>query len=462
MNLKKFPKRLLAVIPILMAILIVGALVRNRKGPEQFLAKEKITPVRIIKIQPIDVAPRAVGYGYVQPDRFWQAVAEVSGKIVSLSSLLERGELIKDGTELARIDPAPYELAEAQIESDIQNIKAQISEIGVTKKNQRLLFGIEEKNLALSRKELERQRQLVKKRIVSESSFDNQQAAYYAQLTKVQSLKNSLNLIPAKIKALTASLSLNEVRLEAARLDLENTVIKAPFNCRIVDVKIEQSQFVQEGQVLFSADGTASAEIEAQVSIDKMINLLRSVGRPVSIANLDFSVLSELFQLSAVVRLKVGDVAVSWNARFVRAAGSLDPKARTVGVIVAVDYPYEKVRIGSRPPLVRNMYCEVELIGQPIPNMIVIPRSALHDRYVFILDSRNRLVRKEVALDFAQGNFYAVKDGLKEGDRLIVSDLIPAIEGMRVDPHEDTVLAAKLSKEASAKTESREISPENR
>ena len=127
-----------------------------------------------------------------------------------------------------------------------------------------------------------------------------------------------------------------------------------------------------------------------------------------------------------------------------------------------MDYPYEKIRIGSRPPLVRNMYCEVELIGQPIPNMIIIPRSALHDRYVFILDSINRLVRKEVALDFAQGNFYAVKDGLKEGDRLIVSDLIPAIEGMRVDPYEDTALAAKLSKEASAKTESREISPENR
>jgi len=108
------PRSLLAVIPILMAILIVGALVRNRKGPEQLLAKEKITPVRIIKIQPIGVAPRAVGYGYVQPGRFWQAVAEVSGKIVSLSSLLERGEIIKDGTELARIDPAPYELAVAQ------------------------------------------------------------------------------------------------------------------------------------------------------------------------------------------------------------------------------------------------------------------------------------------------------------------------------------------------------------
>ncbi len=58
-----------------------------------------------------------------------------------------------------------------------------------------LLFEIEEKTLALSTKELERQKQLLKRKIISDPDYDNQQAAHYAQLAKVQNLKNSLNLI---------------------------------------------------------------------------------------------------------------------------------------------------------------------------------------------------------------------------------------------------------------------------
>ncbi len=453
MKPNKFVKRFAAVLPILIAVLVTAVLVRNRKGPEQLPAAETIRAVRMITIRPTAVVPRALGYGYVRPARFWQAVAEVNGKIIWMSPLLERGEIVKTNTELARIDPAPYALAVAQIEADMQNTRAQIAELAVSEKNQMLLFEIEEKSLALSEKELARQKQLLNRKIVSDSDYDKQQAAYYAQLTKVQNLKNSLNLIPAKRKALDASLSVSTARLEAARLDLENTIIKAPLNCRVVDVTIEQGQFVQTGQVLSTADGIDAAEIEAQVSIDKMINLLRSVGRPVSIASLDFSRLSELFQLSAAVRLSVGDLSASWNARFLRAAASLDPKTRTVGVIVVVDRPYEKVRIGSHPPLVRNMYCEVELIGSPIPDRIVIPRSAVHDGAVYTLNPQNRLVRKKVTVDFAQGDFYAIKEGVQAGDRLVVSDLVPAVEGMKVDPQEDAVLSEKLYAEASGQSE---------
>ena len=79
MNRKKIPIYLLAVLPILIAVFITVALVRNRKGPEQLSARENIRAVRMIEIQPIDVTPRAIGYGYVRPARFWQAVAEVSG-----------------------------------------------------------------------------------------------------------------------------------------------------------------------------------------------------------------------------------------------------------------------------------------------------------------------------------------------------------------------------------------------
>ena len=442
-------KRIAVIVPVIVAVIIVIFLVRGRKEPEKLPVSEDARRVRVIKITPVDIIPRAVGYGYVEPGRTWQAVAEISGKVVDVSPLLEKGEIVKSGTVLIRIDPTPYQLAVAQSEADIQNINAQLEELGAVERNQKSLLEIEEKTLALSRKELERNEQLLKRKILSESNYDKEQASYYLQLTKVQNLKNALNLVPANRKALTANLAMNQVKLETAKLDLEYTIVRAPFNCRITEVKIEKSQFVQKGQVLGGADGTDVAEIEAQISIDKMINLLKSVDRTAAIAHLDFKTLRDMFQLAARVKLKIGDLEALWDARFVRADATIDPQTRTVGIIVAVDDPYEKIQIGNRPPLVRNMFCEVELKGRPLSRKIIIPRSALHDGQVYMLNPQNRLVRKKIVIDFAQTDFYAVKEGLSEGQWLIVSDLVPAIDGMLLEPLEDAELLERLFLQAS-------------
>ena len=449
MDIRIFIKRIAVIVPVIVAVIIVIFLVRGRKGPEKLPVSEDARRVRVIKVTPVDIIPRAVGYGYVEPGRSWQAVAEVSGKVVDVSPLLEKGEIVKAGIVLMRIDPTPYQLAVAQSESNIQNINAQLEELVAVGRNQKSLLEIEEKTLALSRKELERKEKLLKRKIIAGSDYDKEQASYYLQLTKVQNLKNALNLIPASRKALTANLAMNQVKLETAKLDLEYTIVRAPFNCRITEVKIEKRQFVQKGQVLAGADGTDVAEIKAQISIDKMINLLKSVGRIAAFDRLDFKALRNIFQLTAQVKLKIGDLETEWDARFVRADATIDPQTRTVGIIVAVDNPYEKIQIGLRPPLVRNMFCEVELKGRPLSRKIIIPRPALHDGQVYTLDSRNRLVRNKIVIDFSQMDFYVLKQGLSEGQWLIVSDLVPAIDGMLLEPVEDAVLSERLFLQAS-------------
>jgi len=449
MDIRIFIKRIAVIVPVIVAVIIVIFLVRGRKGPEKLSVSEDARRVRVIKVTPVDIIPRAVGYGYVEAGRTWQAVAEVSGKVVDISPLLEKGEIVKAGIVLMRIDPTPYQLAVAQSESNIQNINAQLEELEAVGRNQKSLLEIEEKTLALSRKELERKEKLLKRKIIAGSDYDKEQASYYLQLTKVQNLKNALNLIPASRKALTANLAMNQVKLETAKLDLEYTIVRAPFNCRITEVKIEKRQFVQKGQVLAGADGTDVAEIKAQISIDKMINLLKSVGQTAAFDRLDFKALRNIFQLRARVKLKIGDLETEWNARFVRADATIDPQTRTVGIIVAVDNPYEKIQIGVRPPLVRNMFCEVELKGRPLSRKIIIPRPALHDGQVYTLDSRNRLIKNKIVIDFSQMDFYVLKQGLSEGQWLIVSDLVPAIDCMLLEPVEDAVLSERLFLQAS-------------
>ncbi len=443
-------KRLLIVVPIIIAIAIVGGLVRAKKGPEKLNLKEKASAVRVIRTQMMNVIPRATGYGYVQPGQTWQAVAEVSGKITEVSPVFKKGSLCKAGITLVRIDPTKYRLSIAQNEASIQSIRAQIAELDVQEKNYKALLEIEEKSLALSQKELNRKKTLFEKNTIAASQYDQQMVAYYSQLTKAQNLKNSLNIIPANRKSLKANLELSQVKLEDAKLDLGYTEIKVPFDCRITEVKVEQAQFAQKGQVIALADATKTAEVTAQIPISKMMGLMKSVDQPPVpvFGEMDTAKLREIIGIQALVRLKSGDISVEWDATLARIDATIDPQTRTVGVIVAVADSYQKMVFGKRPPLVRNMFCEVELRGRAIANTLVIPRSALHEDHVYVVDSENRLKRKNVTLDFSQSNFYAIREGLTPGEQLIVSDLIPAIEGMLLAPKADEELEKKLMTEA--------------
>ncbi len=90
----------------------------------------------------------------------------------------------------------------------------------------------------------------------------------------------------------------------------------------------------------------------------------------------------------------------------------------------------------------------MELRGKVQPARIVIPRSALHDEFVYVVNSDNRLEKRKVEIAFAQSNFYCLESGLRSGETLIVSDPTPAIEGMLIEPVADDELLQSLVAEA--------------
>jgi RND family efflux transporter MFP subunit len=441
-------KKLLIIPAALLGVAVLALLVRGREGPEQAPPSEQVRTVRVIAAPRVEVVPRAVGYGYVTPAMVWEAVAEVSGRIVEVHPKLNRGETLPAGAMLLKIDPTDYRLAIAQIEANIRSTRANLAELAVRESNTRASLGIEESVLRLSEKDLERKRELLKRGNVSQAAVDQEERNVLANAQSVQALRNTLNLVPAERDALVATLAVYEAQLEAARRDLERTVIFAPFDGRIAEVNVELAQFAKEGQVLLVADSIDVAEVAAQFPIDKFRSLLpRDVGeRRLTMADMDR--LPELLGLSATVRLRAGDFTVEWEARFTRISDTIDPETRTVGVIVAVDEPYTQAIPGVRPPLVKNMYVEVDLRGRPLAARPVIPRSALVGDEVFIVGDDNRLEKRKVIVSLLQTNFVAVGEGLEEGEWVVVSDLAPAIEGMLLDPVLDEALAERIAAEA--------------
>jgi multidrug efflux pump subunit AcrA (membrane-fusion protein) len=146
--------------------------------------------------------------------------------------------------------------------------------------------------------------------------------------------------------------------------------------------------------------------------------------------------------------MHAGDEALEWPARFDRVREEIDLQTRTVRFVVAVDEPYANVVPGRRPPLAPGMFCDVELRGEPRPKRLVIPRVALHDGHVYLVDSDNRLERRRVEVDYAQGAIVSVTAGIAEGERVVISDPTPAIVGMLVEPLLDAEAHAQCLRDA--------------
>ncbi len=445
-------KRLLIIPPVLIAIALFIWLVRGSREPVRESVAEVARKLRVIEAPVASVTPRAIGYGTSQPTKVWRVVAEVGGQIVEVNPNLKSGAFLVKDEPVLTIDPQEYQLVVTQLEAEIAELEASLAELTARKVNDGRSLEIEKASLELAQHDLERMRKLAGNDAVAGTELRGEERTYLAQQQKVQSLENSLNLYPSKLASLEATLGVRRARLAQARIDLDRTKITAPFGCRIGDVRIEVGQYVQRGEAIFTADGIAATEVEVQTPISQVRNLIRSDTDETLGAVPNMEMLRRLIHIDAIVRVTGGDFVAKWDARFDRVRERLDPVTRTVAVVVVVDKPYERAIPGKRPPLFRDVFCEVELRGKPIPDRIIIPRSAAHGGKVYIVDKDNRLVVRDLQLLFEQGNMAVAAGGVEAGERVIVSDPTPAIEGMLVDPVTDETALAELLAEAEGQT----------
>lgn len=431
-------RKALVLPPILLAAAALVVAVQTRKPPARAGEVEMTRAVRVIKAPAVDVVPRATGFGTVEPARVWQAVAEVSGRVTAVHPDLERGKVVPAGTELIRFDPADYDLALVRVE-------AQLAELDARAQSTRDSLAIEERSVEVLRRDLARKRDLRFSGAAAATAVDQAERALLAGEQQVQSLRTTLALVPAQRKAL-------EAQAEAARLDQARTVVRAPFDMRVTAVNVEEGQYAQRGATLAAADGIERAEVAAQVPLAHLFPLIRRSDQPLGdMVTAVAARMPEVAGLTPVVRLTAGDRVVEWPAQVSRIAEEVDPKTRTVGVIVTVEDPYRGARPGLRPPLTRGMFVEVALRGAPHEGRVVVPRQALHQGpVVHIAGADDRLEIRPVRVAWQQGDIAVLADGVRPGERVVVSDVIPAIAGLKLAVTPDPAVRDRLIAAAGA------------
>ncbi|WMI97434.1 macrolide transporter subunit MacA [Pseudomonas chlororaphis subsp. aurantiaca] len=317
--------------------------------------------------------------------------AQVSGQLKSLKVKL--GDKVKKGQWLAEIDPLVLQNTLRQAQVDEENLQAQrratIAQLKETKSIYERYLGLQE-DAAISKQE-----------------FETATANYEVQR--------------ANLLSLDAQIKNAHIQIDTAKVNLAYTRIVAPIDGDVVGIVTQEGQTVIANQlapVLLKLADLDTMTVKAQVSEADVIHI--SPGQEVY-----FTILGEDRRYYGKLR---GTEPAPQNFLDTPPAGT--PKQTTAvfyNALFDVPNPDHRLRI--------SMTAQVRIVLDTAKDVLTVPVAALGPRNndgsfpVRVLDAKGQAQSRNVQTGINNNVKVQIKDGLAEGDRVVIGDPLPAVAG---------------------------------
>ena len=348
--------------------------------PQKGIELPKPTPVFYEVISKKDITLKILTNGEVRPLNEINLISQVSGQIVRAADEFVDGGIIKAGSPLVWIDDRDYKLAVISAESRV----AQASKL------------------------LERE---IAESELAKNDWEELGIGEASPLTlRIPQLKEA----EAAEKAALAD-------LEKAKLNLERTVVKLPFQGIIRQKKTGVGQFVGTGSILATAFSTE----EVLIALPLTDTELSYLGLPLAYEE------EKIFSGPKVNFYSfVSNKNSEWTGRIVRTAGSIDPLTRLVYVYAEVVNPYQQ-----SPPLAIGMFVDAIIEGKTIKDGFLVPNSAINNNSdIYIINASDNLEIRKIEVLGTENDYVIIKGEISEGERVVVSPLNNAKTGMALKP----------------------------
>lgn len=393
--------------------------------------------------------------GIVAPTREIQVAAEVAGTITMKDLACRAGSFVEQGQWLIEIDARDYQLEEHRALKQLEQSQAELDEADVEIANIDALIDLADRDLQLQQNELARQLRLASS--ISQSEIDRAKREVVTAENARQILENQLNSARVRRSRLQIAIELARSHLEKARLDLQRSRVLAPVDGVIVRDLVEQGDFVQKGTMLFTIEDTSTIEVRCHLLMEDLYWLWSQ--QPVGAeAERSAQQAYQIPQIPATVYYQFArndDLRFAWQGTLDRFDGiGLDERTRTVPCRVRVDHPRQVRRAGGQsssglvaapPALVRGMFVTVALQVPQQDVFVKVPDAAIQpgQRVWRVQDGRLQqlgplsLIRGGTETDALgqRRRFWlapSTQSGLEPGDRLLITPLQGARDGMQV------------------------------
>ncbi|MBI2816379.1 MAG: efflux RND transporter periplasmic adaptor subunit [Acidobacteria bacterium] len=355
---------------VLVAVLIFGAVEAWRGRPPL---------VETASARKAGSGPAAVlnASGYVTPRRRATVAAKITGRLNQV--LVEEGMRVEAGQELANLDDTDARVRLSSAEAERDATRASLKDLQV--------------NLENAQRELARAEQLRNQGISTPQAVD-------LARTAVESFRARIDSVEQQVHAA-------EARIQVARQDLENCVIRAPFSGMVVSKDAQRGEIVSPMSAggSFTRTGIATivdmSSLEIEVDVNESYIARVKPGQPVT---------------------AVLDAYPDWRipARVRTIIPTADRQKATVKVRIAFD------KLDAR--ILPDMGVKVSFLDQHAKqtsagtSILVPPEAVQQDQgqaIVFVV-RENRVERRAVGLGAVKNGEQEIVAGLADGDVVVV------------------------------------------
>lgn len=345
------------------AILLFTSCADKQKKKEQ---EAEIFPVMELKAR--DTMLQKEYVTQIQAFRNVEIRSKVNGFLERV--LVDEGQMVKTGQVLFQLNSEPYKVVLEKALAAVRSAEAE----------------------ALTAKvEVNRVKQLVEKNVIS---------------------KTELQLAEAKLEIANAKIRQAKAEEADARLHLEYTVIRSPFNGMIDRLPLKLGSLIEEGTLLTSIADVSSVFAYFNLSENEYLHFMRSKNRDsISKArNLEL-ILSDgsLFPVKGTIETMEGQID--------QATGSIAFRA-------VFGNPNDLLKHGASGRVV---------ITSLVSGALLVPQKSVFEiqdkNYVYLVNDSGKAQSASIDIQTRVGDFYLIRSGLSEGDKIVYEGIQRIKEG---------------------------------
>ena len=363
----------------LIGLLVFYSLIVTKPVAETVRGEVVLSTVKVWIAEPSEHQVIIETQGIVEPVHVTDLSSEVGGRVKFLSAGFEVGQRFKEGQVILEIDSSDYEAIQAKANSDLAEAKLS----------------------------------LVKERALSEQALRDWEA-----LGKGKD-PNDLVLRKPQLETALARVIAAKAGLEKSERDLERTKIRSPYESKIKKTNVELGSLLIPGTIIGSIYSADKYEIRL----------------PISISDYDFVE----FDFSSEVNFhtEIAGAQYKWKGQLLRTESQVDRSSQSIFLVASIENSKLKNKF-----LVPGIYLKAEVFGKRIKDTYSIPRGAIIGKNKIIIALEDDTISfKEVAIIRSSRDRVIIGEGILRGERIVTTPIPNAIEGMKVNIYDESVLS---------------------